>query len=315
MATGTARRPAFTLIELLVVIAIIAVLTGLLLPAVQKVRAAAARTKCMNNLKQIGLAALNFHDSNNGFPASRIADLYATWPMEILPFIEQRDLANRFQMDARYQDQPADAQQTCLNLFFCPARRQPPSLSDPGINGGSASGSVGDYAGCSGNRIGYDGPLDDGDPVGGAANGVMITAIATIANNHLVSWTPRVNIVSITDGASNTFLVGERHVRISELNQNQIGDCSIYDGQCFRTAGLVAGPGPAGTTFHFDLAKGATDVSSGATRWQRIFGSYHPNVCNFVFCDGSVRSLNVNTDVELLSRLIVKDDGETVFLP
>jgi prepilin-type N-terminal cleavage/methylation domain-containing protein/prepilin-type processing-associated H-X9-DG protein len=315
MAITSARRPAFTLIELLVAIAIVAVLIGLLLPAVQKVREAAARTKCMDNLKQIGLAAINFHDMYGGFPASRIANFYSTWPVEILPFIEQQDLAGRFQMNARYQDQPADARQTCLNLFFCPARRGPPSLSDPGINGGSASGSVGDYAGCSGNRDGYNGVLDDGDPAGGAANGVMITAIAVIANNQLVSWTPRVNIASITDGTSNTFLVGERHVPISELNQNQIGDCSIYDGQCFRTAGRVAGPRLPGATFDFDLAKGPTDVTSGATRWQRIFGSYHPNLCNFVFCDGSVHSLGVNIDVELLSRLIVKDDGETVSLP
>jgi prepilin-type N-terminal cleavage/methylation domain-containing protein/prepilin-type processing-associated H-X9-DG protein len=131
------NRNGFTLIELLVVIAIIAILIGLLLPAVQKVREAAARTKCANNLKQIGLAVHGYHDVNNGVPPQATYNIGSTFSgysvhARILPYLELGNLANRIDFLVGYAAQP-EVCRTPINLYRCPSDPKSGTRFDGGI--------------------------------------------------------------------------------------------------------------------------------------------------------------------------------------
>src|SRR5438552_8368358 len=157
------RSPAgFTLIELLVVIAIIAVLIGLLLPAVQKVREAANRMACSNNLKQLGLAMHNFENTRGGFPPCRVNNppasiggkLQHTWAPFLFPYIEQGNLSNQYNFDVNFDDSTNTAKgttnsaviQTDLKTFLCPSapagRKQTGTTPNLGVTDYSPATSI-----------------------------------------------------------------------------------------------------------------------------------------------------------------------------
>jgi prepilin-type N-terminal cleavage/methylation domain-containing protein len=168
MATGgaeTRRRRAFTLVELLVVIAIIGILVALLLPAIQAAREAARRSQCTNNLKQQGLAALNFHDTHKSLPPSRICDHQATWAYLILPFMEDVQLGSLWDIsEGDFYDQTREVRTARIESLICPSQQHDSlqvqaELKDPGQYGHNHSnpgpdespniyyGSISDYRG------------------------------------------------------------------------------------------------------------------------------------------------------------------------
>jgi prepilin-type N-terminal cleavage/methylation domain-containing protein len=143
MVIKQGRGRGFTLVELLVVIAIIALLIGLLLPAVQKAREAAARTQCLNNLKQLGLASLHYADLHGGFlpPAARTlvdGSQGASWAVSILSYIEEDNFYKTWNINLNYYDQSSQARLNPLSIYFCPSRRSatdPPEASISGDSG------------------------------------------------------------------------------------------------------------------------------------------------------------------------------------
>jgi prepilin-type N-terminal cleavage/methylation domain-containing protein len=324
--SGRSRRRGFTLIELLVVIAIIAVLIGLLLPAVQKVREAAARSTCANNLKQLGLALHNYHGVNGYLPPSRLnKDGCATWTVLILPYIEQDTIFRQWTSpnDAYYL-QSAAVRQAQVNIFYCPARRSAPQLS---IND-NTRGDVPEASNPPGGKVAYPGALGDyacnfGDANGvfstepsddSSATGFLVRASGTQVSSKLqmLTWTSNTNFASIADGLSNTLAIGEKHIPIKHLTMGYlittdkyIGDASIFNGDALENVGRVAGQA-------YPLALGPNDNDTDVQPYVENFGSYHTSVCQFVFGDGSVHALSNSTDSKILGYLAHRSDGQAI---
>ena len=331
-APGATAARAFTLIELLVVIAIIAILIGLLLPAVQKVREAAARMQCSNNLKQLSLACHNYHDANGTLPPSRIArDAYATWAVVIMPFIEGDNTYKLWDVSRGYADQTPQARQATIKIFYCPSRSRPSLLSPSNQNrpgtglpygttvGGAVvdlSGATGDYAcsagdGTARNQRGATGAMISGNvfnpPPPGPQSGE--NGIDQPNNNPPVlplipirGFRGYTTLQTITDGTSNTLLLGEKHVVRGREGTEGAGDHSFYNGIGYNSAQRVAGPS-------FPLARDPLDTSSG---FQDKFGGPHTGLVLFALCDGSIRPIRTSIDTANLRRLAMRSDGQVI---
>jgi prepilin-type N-terminal cleavage/methylation domain-containing protein/prepilin-type processing-associated H-X9-DG protein len=333
---GRNRREAFTLIELLVVIAIIGVLIALLLPAVQKVREAANRSKCTNNLKQLSLACHNYQDAYGGLPPARVArDAYATWPVLIMPYIEQDNIFKLWNIHNGYAPdddplfgQPNDgARQALVSTFFCPSRREPmldKLGQDGGPNGGDqfsqqrAQGACGDYACCAGdgstalNEYFANGAIINGhvldhyrplqDYEGGNGVDQPNANPPTLPLIPIKSFSSYTGIDKIPDGTSNTFLLGEKHVRPDHLGEGGDGDKAYYSGLSYNTAQRGAGK-------NYPLA---ADIHDGGTNHASRFGGPHSGVCLFAFVDGHVTGISVTIDPTTLGYLATREGNEVI---
>jgi prepilin-type N-terminal cleavage/methylation domain-containing protein/prepilin-type processing-associated H-X9-DG protein len=329
--TPHGKRPAFTLIELLVVIAIIGILIALLLPAVQKVREAANRAKCGNNLKQIGLAMHNYHDSFGALPPDRIAMNWPTWAVIILPYIEQDNVFKLWDLQRRYYEQngppgaPGDPCPYNISTYFCPSRRAVPTMpSEPMpkpsdlVSGASPrGGGMSDYADCGGTD-GSNGALGEGHGWVTSPPDQNLDSLSPLVplGTLCLSYSSKTSFASITDGLSNTFLVGEKYIFPADLEGHGT-DGSVFssgNGQ-ENTFRRFVGNNGAHPPVIRRLVPSIQDPGRDANgnQWaDKAFGSAHPGVCQFVFCDGSVKAVPITISVDTLQLLGVINDGQPI---
>ena len=314
------RHSGFTLIELLVVIAIIAVLIGLLLPAVQAAREAARRIECVNNLKQLGLALTAYQDQLGSYPVTSVryqgdptcigcgyGALY-TFRTLILPQIEQVPLFNATNFSYLYSPYgtgdisgvPVNSTvaASSISIYACPSDRMA-SASRVGYGAGNSGVMVPDanYLASAGNTIVQGNNWGGTSPsVSGATEGAMYEFRA-------------VRIREVTDGLSNTLLLGE-----SGRGSAGIGQADWFAGwsDSVQRLACVGINRPYANLPFASLVPDYLNVPQFGPQSYLGFGSYHPGGANFVFCDGSVRFLKSTTDRGVLSALGTRARGEVV---
>jgi prepilin-type N-terminal cleavage/methylation domain-containing protein/prepilin-type processing-associated H-X9-DG protein len=319
---GRPRR-AFTLIELLVVIAIIAVLIGLLLPAVQKVREAANRTKCANNLKQLALAFHNYQDSNGSLPPSVTyistlntdasnGTLYMGWGVAILPFVEQDNLFRRYD-NTKYNSDAVNAPvlATSLPIQNCPTD---PSAGDP---------QTVEYAGYSTRQqatssykvvAGTYGAVNDSrfwdwspSLPSLAANNSQSRGLIHGTGPMSAGFPAPESLAAVPDGTSNTLMIGEYHTT-TDLNRKAFWAVSTS----FYAAGSMGPDSPTrGLPDH--AACSLLVVTGNSNRCNRAFASLHAGgIMNFAAADGSVRGILPTIDMTVWVALGTSQGGEVL---
>lgn len=326
MTPASRSRPAFSLVELLTVVAIIAVLVGLLLPAVQSARESSRRSSCSNNLKQLALGCLQYEASQGHFPSGGWGFQWTGdpdaglgqpqpggWSYQILPFVEHQAT---FEMGAdgvvprteppttngsttTQRNAARDRGAVPIQTFVCPSRRGPgvlPCVSVSGyLNMAAISLSAGiDYAGSGGTAS----PQDTFSGTNGGSNGFPLLATLTRNATGIIYGASRVTPAHVRDGLSATVLLGEYN-----RNPDYYGEAiaSIYGGGSL----VVAVNG---------LSRDRAGIGGGTSRGTGNFGSAHPVNCFFAFCDGAVRPIRYDIQASVRSRLFNRADGQLLDL-
>ena len=325
-------RSAFTLIELLVVIAIIAILIGLLLPAVQKVREAAARMQCQNNLKQMGLACQNYHDTNNRMPPCGATDqppfgtgggYGSSWMIFILPYIEQDNLYRIWQLtgSSAYGGPNDSVSVPSIKTYLCPSSPLGAlCVSPPGVPrlGGDYIAIVG------GANITVQGFTESRVAI---SSGTGCCGPGIMGSGGVMHANSAVPITGITDGTSNTMIISEDGDYLFTANGTRVDwRPNIH--------GFSMGLGFGGNLANYERTFNAStiryqinqkrgwadggDCSQGVcpnTGSNTPMRSAHTGGVNAVFADGSVRFLTDSLPIGTLIQLAIRDDGTVLTLP
>jgi prepilin-type N-terminal cleavage/methylation domain-containing protein/prepilin-type processing-associated H-X9-DG protein len=328
------RRRGFTLIELLVVIAIIAILIALLVPAMQRVREAAQRAQCDNNLKQIALAAHDYHDANKKFPPGVYQLPFAGAPkyrgatlfVHLLPYLEQNGLYSSWDFTNPLNNTnggTAARSATVLPVFVCPSDNLP---QNPVTDSNGRWYALGSYGGNGGTRS-Y-------DPQFATNDGIF--AVIGSGSQTAPNGAP-IRMADVTDGLSNTVLLGERsHYDASQdsfaanmsapnnaaINpMNNIGFWASSAGRLAAGDVLLSAFAPINYQVPANYANRATlnpPVNNGNDylyyndRRVCAFGSRHPSGANFALADGSVRFISDSLPTATLQLLCIRNDGQPV---
>jgi prepilin-type N-terminal cleavage/methylation domain-containing protein/prepilin-type processing-associated H-X9-DG protein len=297
------ERRGFTLVELLVVIGIVGVLIALLLPAVQKVREAANRLACSNNLKNLSLALHCFHDNNNKFPAGYTQGPFPEagvtmpvthgWAPFILPFIEQQPLLDLYRWDLQMYDPPNQlVAAKHLKIFQCLSVPEPDRVMTFAVFSWGGKGACGDYA----PAFYVDPVLVQREWIGRPANydGVL-------QPNHMT------RLSEITDGTSNTILLVEDAGRPRQWRAGRPGPDQTIGGCPW--CGVHTGITLRGSSRDGETQPGLCSIN--CTNDHEVY-SFHPGGANAVFADGSVHFLKADMSIRILAALVTRAGAEVV---
>jgi prepilin-type N-terminal cleavage/methylation domain-containing protein/prepilin-type processing-associated H-X9-DG protein len=337
LRTSLAGRRGFTLIELLVVIAIIAILIGLLLPAVQKVREAAARLQCTNNLKQMALACQGYHDTYQTFPPGAATDVapYGTgggwgssWMVFILPYIEQANLYNVWLFNGSSGYNNSTNRATSSGLILKPYRC--PSSTLPNFAPGATTVMQANYVGISGaatNTNIIPNYSDTARVNTSAGSTGCCSGGGPAASNGMLFDGSMVQMTDVTDGTSNTMIIGEHGVMITDTsgNKNQWTAGGLYGWSMGSNGNNVLTVGADNrqfncTTILYNLNQ-TTGWTPGGNCQQGVcpdlgnnipLNSGHTNGVNIGFVDGHVRFVANATPLAVIAMLAVRDDGQVL---